>query len=68
VSKHLGVLEAAQLVVAIRRGRQKRHYLNPAPIADLAGRWIDKYQHRRVTAIAELKRELEEETRERTEQ
>jgi DNA-binding transcriptional ArsR family regulator len=64
VSKHLSVLEDARLVVAIRRGREKRHYLNPAPIADLAGRWIHKYERRRVTALADLKRHLEEETRE----
>jgi len=66
VSKHLGVLEGARLVVAVRRGREKRHYLNQAPIADLAGRWIDKYQRRRLRALADLKRELEEEHRERS--
>lgn len=65
VSKHLAVLERAGLVVTLQRGREKRHYLNPAPIADLAERWIGKYERRRVTALAELKRELEEEHRER---
>lgn len=60
VSKHLGVLEQARLVVALRRGREKRHYLNPAPIADIARRWTDKYEHQRLTALAELKRQLEE--------
>jgi len=62
VSKHLAVLEEARLVVALRRGREKRHFLNPAPIVDLAGRWIGKYERRRVMALADLKRELEEET------
>jgi DNA-binding transcriptional ArsR family regulator len=63
VSKHLGILEGAGLVVALRRGREKRHYLNPAPIVDLAGRWIGKYERQRVLALADLKRELEEESR-----
>jgi DNA-binding transcriptional ArsR family regulator len=62
VSKHLGVLERAGLVVVLRDGRERRHYLNPAPIADLAGRWIGKYERARVTALADLKRQLEEET------
>jgi DNA-binding transcriptional ArsR family regulator len=64
VSKHLAVLEGAGLVVALRRGREKRHHLNPAPIADLAGRWIGKYERGRIVGLAELKRELEEESRE----
>jgi DNA-binding transcriptional ArsR family regulator len=63
VSKHLGVLEDAHLVVSVRRGREKRHYLNPAPIADLAIRWIHKYELQRASALAELKKHLEEETR-----
>ncbi|MFB9237079.1 ArsR/SmtB family transcription factor [Plantactinospora siamensis] len=62
VSKHLAVLETARLVITLRRGREKRHYLNPAPILDLAGRWIGKYERRRLFALAELKRELEEES------
>lgn len=59
VSKHLAVLEEARLVVVLRVGRERRHYLNPAPIADLAGRWIGKYERARVTALADLKRHLE---------
>lgn len=62
VSKHLAVLEEARLVVVLRVGRERRHYLNPAPIADLAGRWIGKYERARVTALADLKRQLEGET------
>ena len=61
VSKHLGVLERAGLVVVLRRGREKRHHLNPAPIADIAARWIDKYQQPHVSALTDLKRELEAE-------
>lgn len=62
VSKHLAVLGEARLVIALRRGREKRHYLNPAPIVELAGRWIGKYERQRITALAELKRQLEEES------
>ena len=63
VSKHLGVLERAGLVVTFRRGREKHHYLNPAPLADIAARWIGKYERSLVTALADLKRQLEEESR-----
>lgn len=59
VSKHLAVLEAANLVVAVRRGREKLHYLNPAPIADIYRRWINQYDQPRVDALAELKHSLE---------
>ncbi len=60
VSKHLALLEAADLVVSIRRGREKLHYLNPVPIAAIYDRWIGKYERRRVQALAELKHALEE--------
>lgn len=60
VTKHLAVLEAAGLVVTIWRGREKLHYLNPAPLAEMADRWIDKYQRRRVRALIDLKNALEE--------
>jgi DNA-binding transcriptional ArsR family regulator len=60
--KHLRVLEDAGLVVARRQGRAKLHYLNPVPIRLIHNRWIDKYTERRVSALAELKSELEKET------
>ncbi len=60
VSKHLAVLEAANLVVTIRRGREKLHYLNAVPINEIAERWISRYDQRRVQALADLKRALEE--------
>ncbi|MFL5613109.1 MAG: ArsR/SmtB family transcription factor [Gemmatimonadaceae bacterium] len=60
VTKHLAVLEAASLVVTVWRGREKLHYLNPAPIHEIARRWIADYEKTRVTALAELKRALEE--------
>ena len=60
VSKHLAVLEAAGLVTAVRRGREKLHYLNAAPISDIAERWISRYDQPRVEALADLKKALEE--------
>lgn len=60
VMKHLRVLEAAGLVVTRRKGREKLHYLNPVPIRLIHDRWIDKYTERRVSALTDLKRELEE--------
>jgi DNA-binding transcriptional ArsR family regulator len=59
VMKHLRQLEDAGLVVARRQGREKLHYLNPVPIRLIHDRWIDKYTERRVSALADLKQELE---------
>jgi uncharacterized protein YndB with AHSA1/START domain/DNA-binding transcriptional ArsR family regulator len=59
VAKHLAVLEAANLVTTVRRGREKRHYLNAAPINDIADRWISRYDRERVRALADLKHALE---------
>jgi uncharacterized protein YndB with AHSA1/START domain/DNA-binding transcriptional ArsR family regulator len=59
VSKHLAVLEAANLVATVWRGREKLHYLNPAPINDITERWINRYEQRRVHALSDLKRALE---------
>ncbi len=60
VMKHLKVLEAAGLVVARRSGREKLHYLNPVPIRQIHDRWIDKYTERRVSALLDLKHDLED--------
>jgi uncharacterized protein YndB with AHSA1/START domain/DNA-binding transcriptional ArsR family regulator len=60
VSKHLAVLEAAQLVTTVRRGREKLHYLNPAPINAISERWINQYDRDRVRALSDLKRALED--------
>src|SRR5438309_8226842 len=60
VTKHLTVLEAANLVTSVRRGREKLHYLNPVPIAEIAERWIGKYHRQRVGALTDLKKALEE--------
>jgi DNA-binding transcriptional ArsR family regulator/uncharacterized protein YndB with AHSA1/START domain len=60
VSKHLAVLEAANLITTVRRGREKHHYLNAAPINEIAERWITQYDRDRVQALADLKRALED--------
>src|SRR6516164_9257675 len=60
VSKHLAVLEAANLVTSVRQGREKLHYLNAAPVNEIAERWIDRYDRDRVRALADLKRALED--------
>ncbi len=60
VSKHLDVLEASNLVTTVWRGREKLHYLNAAPISEISGRWINRYDRRRVSALAGLKRALED--------
>jgi DNA-binding transcriptional ArsR family regulator len=60
VMKHLRVLEDAGLVVTQRSGREKLHYLNPVPIRLIHDRWIDKYRERQVSALVDLKTELEE--------
>jgi uncharacterized protein YndB with AHSA1/START domain/DNA-binding transcriptional ArsR family regulator len=60
VSKHLAVLVAANLVTTVRRGREKHHYLNAAPINEIAERWITHYEQHRVQALADLKRALED--------
>lgn len=59
VTKHLKLLEQAQLVVTVWRGREKFHYLNPVPIHQIADRWIDKYERGRLCVLAELKKNLE---------
>jgi DNA-binding transcriptional ArsR family regulator/uncharacterized protein YndB with AHSA1/START domain len=60
VSKHLAALEAANLVTSVRRGRERLHYLNPAPINAISERWIDQYDQARVRALADLKRAMED--------
>jgi DNA-binding transcriptional ArsR family regulator len=59
VTKHLAILEGANLVVTRRRGREKLHYLNPAPIQAIAERWIRKYERGRIRVLSELKKILE---------
>src|ERR1041385_4495790 len=59
VTKHLVLLEEANLVATVRRGREKLHYLNPVPIHQIAERWIGKFERHRLQALSDLKKSLE---------
>jgi DNA-binding transcriptional ArsR family regulator len=59
VTQHLAVLEAANLVVAVREGRERLHHLNPIPIQEIAARWIEKFERPRLRALINLKTRLE---------
>jgi DNA-binding transcriptional ArsR family regulator len=59
VTKHLLILEQANLVVTHWHGREKLHYLNPVPIHEIATRWIGKFEHRRLNVLRTLKKQLE---------
>ena len=58
-TQHLDLLEAANLVATVRRGREKLHFLNPVPLQDIYERWIAKFEKPRLKALAELKQRLE---------
>jgi uncharacterized protein YndB with AHSA1/START domain/DNA-binding transcriptional ArsR family regulator len=60
VTQHLGVLEAANLVTTVRRGRQKLHYLNPVPLHEIQERWIDKYETPRLRTLRAVRHRAEE--------
>lgn len=60
VTKHLIILEEANLIAVEWQGRNKLHYLNAAPIGDIYDRWIRKYEHHRMEALSELKNKLED--------
>lgn len=62
VAKHLAILEAANLVVSRRKGREKLHFINPVPIHEIAERWISKFDQPRLSALSALKRSLEGES------
>ena len=59
VTQHLALLEAANLVASVRRGREKLHFLNPVPLQEIYERWIAKFEKPRLKAISELKTRLE---------
>ena len=59
VTKHLAILEEANLVATVRHGREKLHYLNPVPIHEIGERWIRKFERGRLSALSALKRQLE---------
>jgi DNA-binding transcriptional ArsR family regulator len=58
-TQHLSVLEAANLITTVRRGREKLHYLNPVPLHEIQERWIDKFERPRLRALSDLKRRAE---------
>jgi|ERR1700682_3623729 DNA-binding transcriptional ArsR family regulator len=60
VTQHLALLETANLVTTVRRGREKLHFLNPVPIHELSARWIRKFERSRLTALHNLKKRVEE--------
>jgi len=59
VTQHLALLEAANLIATVRRGREKLHFLNPVPLQQIYERWIAKFEKPRLRALADLKRRLE---------
>jgi DNA-binding transcriptional ArsR family regulator len=61
VTKHLRILEKANLIVVRWQGREKQHYLNPVPIHEIGERWIRKFEQQPLSALAELKKRLERE-------
>ena len=61
MTKHLGILEEANLVAVKRQGREKLHFINPVPINDIAERWIGKFERHRLQALSDMKRALESE-------
>ena len=61
VTKHLVILEEANLVATHKQGREKLHYLNPVPIHQIGERWIRKFERGKLAALSELKRRLESE-------
>jgi DNA-binding transcriptional ArsR family regulator len=62
VSQHLAILEGANLVVTVWRGREKLHYLNPVPVHEIYERWIRKFERGRLDALQDLKRRVEGES------
>jgi len=60
VTQHVAVLEAANLISFVRRGRERLHYLNPVPLHEIQERWIDKFELPRLRALREVKRQAEE--------
>ena len=59
VTKHLEILESANLIATEKQGREKLHYLNPVPIHEIAERWIGKFERPRLWALSDLKKRLE---------
>ncbi|KQU66783.1 ArsR family transcriptional regulator [Aminobacter sp. DSM 101952] len=58
-TQHLEILEAANLVSTVRRGREKLHFINPVPLHEVYERWVRKFERQRLTLLHDLKKELE---------
>lgn len=58
-TQHIGVLEAANLVTAVWRGREKLHFINPVPLHEVYERWVRKFERQRLSLLHDLKKELE---------
>lgn len=58
-TQHIGILEAANLVTTVKRGRQKLHFINPVPLHEVYERWVRKFEHQRLSLLHDLKKELE---------
>ena len=59
VTQHLGLLEDANLISTVRRGREKLHFINPVPLHDVYTRWVSKFEQQRLSLLHDLKQELE---------
>ncbi|HEV7277175.1 MAG TPA: helix-turn-helix domain-containing protein [Devosiaceae bacterium] len=59
VTQHLGLLEEANLVSTVKRGREKLHFINPVPLHEVYERWVRKFEHRGLSLLHDLKKELE---------
>ena len=59
VTQHIGILEAANLVSTVWRGREKLHFINPVPLHEVYERWVRKFERRRLGLLHDLKKELE---------
>ena len=68
VTKHLTILEAANLIATVWHGREKLHYLNPVPIHEISERWFSKYQHQHLQALGDLKNRLGTNKKQKTHQ
>ena len=60
VTKHIAILEEANLIVSLKKGREKLHYLNPVPISEIYMRWIGQFEQDRLQALFNLKEALKE--------
>jgi DNA-binding transcriptional ArsR family regulator len=60
VSKHLGILESADVITTRMVGRHKYHYLNPVPIQEIANRWLNKFSQHQASVLINLRNELED--------